>query len=205
MGVASCRWVRPDLMTSSNSVPLARNDAGQHVERGEGRGQRGQHRQAHRRRDDVVGALGHVDVIVRVHRGVDAARRAEDLVGPVGEHLVNVHVVAGARAGLIHVHDELIAMLPAENLVGRLDDGVGQARLQPAGLLVRERGRALDPDHRVHEGRQRTEPGDRKILGRAQRLDAVQRVGRDGLFAQGIAFEAGGGHGLRRSSLGAAE
>ena len=25
MGVASCRWVRPDLMTSSNSVPLARN------------------------------------------------------------------------------------------------------------------------------------------------------------------------------------
>ena len=51
--------------------------------------------------------------------------------------------MAGARAGLIQVDDELLAMLPGENLVGRLDDRVGQPRLQPAGLLVRERGRRL--------------------------------------------------------------
>ena len=52
-----------------------------------------------------------------------AARLAEHLRGAVGQHLVGVHVVRGAGAGLIHVDDELIAERAGQNLVGGGDDG----------------------------------------------------------------------------------
>ena len=45
------------------------------------------------RREHVVGGLSHVDVIVGVHQAVLAFGSAEQLAGPVGEHLVDVHVV----------------------------------------------------------------------------------------------------------------
>jgi hypothetical protein len=185
--------------------PLGQQRGGEGVERRERGGKRGQHREAHGGRDHIVGALRHVHVIVRVDRRVAPARLPQQLVGPVGQHLVYVHVVAGTRAGLIHVHDELIAMLPPEDLVGRRDDGVGQPRLEPAGLLVGQGRGALDPHDRVHEGRQRPEARDRKVLRRAQRLDAVQRVRGDGLLAERIAFEAGTGHGPVRFGVGSHE
>ena len=53
---------------------LGQQRRGQEVERGERGGQRGQHREPHRGRDHVVGALGHVDVIVGMHRRVLPAR-----------------------------------------------------------------------------------------------------------------------------------
>ena len=61
------------------------------------------------RRDRVVRGLRHVDVIVRMHGRVRAARAAEDLVGAIREHLVHVHVVRRSGAGLIRIDDELIA------------------------------------------------------------------------------------------------
>ena len=132
MGVASCRCVRPDFTMSSNAVPLASSEVREGVERAEHGRKRGQHREPHRRGDHVVGALGHVDVIVRMDRRVDAARLAEDLVGAVREDFVNVHVVARARARLVHVHDELVAVPAAEHLVGGLHDRVGE-RVPRAG------------------------------------------------------------------------
>ena len=87
-------------------------------------------RQPRGRRKDVVGGLAHVDVIVRVHHGVGAARAAEKLGRAVGEHLVGVHVVRRARAGLVHVDDELIAQLAGKDFVCRGDDGIGNARVE---------------------------------------------------------------------------
>ena len=63
-----------------------------------------------------------------MHQRVLAARAAEELGGAIGEHLVHVHVVRRAGAGLIDVDDELIAKRAAEHLVRRRDDGVGDAR-----------------------------------------------------------------------------
>src|SRR6185436_3701769 len=40
----------------------------------------------------VVGRLRHVDVIVRMHRRITAARRAKNLIGSIGEDFVDVHV-----------------------------------------------------------------------------------------------------------------
>ena len=67
-----------------------------------------------------------------------AARAAEQLGGAVGQHLVHVHVVRRAGAGLIDVDDELIAQLPGEHLVGGPDDRVADLR----GRAVRARALA---------------------------------------------------------------
>ena len=73
-------------------------------------------RQARRRREHVVRRLAHVHVIVRMHARVGAARLAEELGGAVRDHFVRVHVVRGARARLIDVHDELVAQVrPTES------------------------------------------------------------------------------------------
>ena len=104
MGTASCMCVRPDLSTRVEGArrarrtppPARRERAGSRatlVERGH----------AHRRRERVVGRLRHVDVVVGVDDRVVAALpaahalRGQDLDGPVGEHLVGVHVVADTR------------------------------------------------------------------------------------------------------------
>ena len=86
---------------------------------------------------------------------------------------------------------------PASTSSAAGDDGVGQARLEPPGFLVGQGGGPLDPDHGVHEGGQRPEAGDREVLDGTQRLDAVERVGGDGLLAEGIFFDASRHVGLR--------
>ena len=112
IGIASCRCVRPVFTTSSNSVALGGQRAAQRLERrDERRRAASRQREANRRRDHVVRRLRHVDVIVRMHGRVLAALSAEDLVGAIGQHLVRVHVVRRARAGLIRIDDELIAVL----------------------------------------------------------------------------------------------
>ena len=88
----------------------------------------------HRGREGVVGRLAAVDVVVRVHRRLGAERRAEQLVGPVGDHLVGVHVGLGAGAGLPHHQREMLVEPAVRDLLGRARDRVGEVRL--------ERGRA---------------------------------------------------------------
>ena len=87
--------------------------------------QRGERGEPQRGRDHVIGTLGHVDVIVGMHRRIAAPRGTQDFVGPVREHLVTVHVVAGAGARLIDIDDELLAVLAAQDFVGGAHDGIG--------------------------------------------------------------------------------
>ena len=86
----------------------------------------------HRRGKHVVGGLSHVDVVVRVHQRVLAARAAEDLGGAVGEHLVRVHVVRGAGPRLVHVDDELVAELAGEHFIRRSHDRIRDLRCPAA-------------------------------------------------------------------------
>jgi hypothetical protein len=48
--------------------------------------------------------------------------------------------VTGAGTGLIDIHDELVPVLPGKNLVRSLHDGISQARLQAARLLMHQGG-----------------------------------------------------------------
>ncbi len=53
-------------------------------------------RHVHGGREDVIGALAFVDVIVRVHFTRHAPFAAEQLTGTIGQHFVHVHVALGA-------------------------------------------------------------------------------------------------------------
>jgi hypothetical protein len=63
--------------------------------------------------------------------------------------------VRRAGSGLIRVDDELIVVLMGEHLVGRLNDGIGSLRIEPARLFVRQRRCLLDPNLRSNERPQR--------------------------------------------------
>ncbi len=126
-----------------------------------------------------------------MHRRVGAEFAAQYLVGAIREDLVAVHIVRSSRTGLVYVHDELIPMLSCEHFIGGLHYGIGEAGLEPSGLLVGQGRRALDPDYRVHECGQGTEAGDGEVLGGAQGLDPVKRFGRNFLRAKRVAFGAG--------------
>ena len=54
----------------------------------------------HGRGVGVVGALRLVDMVVRVNRLLGPEATSHDLDGPVGDHLVGVHVALGARTRL---------------------------------------------------------------------------------------------------------
>ena len=130
IGTASCRCVRPVFRIRANSTLFSSRPLARPLARREQIRHHRHDRQARRGRVHVVRGLPHVDVIVRVDARVLAARAAEDLRRAVGEDLVRVHVVRGAGARLIDVHDELVAQLPGEHVVGRADD---RGRDRPVG------------------------------------------------------------------------
>ena len=110
--------------------------------------------------NDVVRGLAQVDVIVRVH---DAARAGKDRGGPVGHHLVGVHVRRGARTGLEHVEREMRIESAVGDLLRRLRNRIGHLRVQQSELAIHLRRGLLDQSHRAEEPARKTDPADRKI------------------------------------------
>ncbi len=137
--------------------------------------------------DGVVGGLGHVDMVVRVDP-VFAQLAAQDLGGPVGDHLVGVHIVAGAGAGLERVDDELVIPAPIDDLLGSLDDGSGARFIQQPQVAVDFGGSALDGCHRPDERPPGAQPGDGEIVHGALGLHAVQGLLRHLNLTQRIAL-----------------
>ena len=87
--------------------------------------QHGNGSNVHGRGEGIVGGLGHIDVIIGVQQLL-----ADDLITPVGDDLIGVHVGLRAGAGLPHDQREVIVQLAADHLVAGLRD-CGQ-------LLVRQ-------------------------------------------------------------------
>ncbi|CAM5388191.1 hypothetical protein SCALM49S_03767 [Streptomyces californicus] len=124
-GVASIRCVRPDFTTSAEFGRFPPQGIGQMIERrcqvgGDGGGGR----DVDGGREDVVGRLGGVHVVV----GMDRAPQA--FGGEGGDHLVGVHVRGGARAGLEHVHREVVVPAARRDLLRRLLDRGRDVRIQ---------------------------------------------------------------------------
>ena len=80
-------------------------------------------RHVHRRREDVVGTLAFVDVIVRMDLTLHAAHAAKQFAGPVCQHFVHVHVALGTGTGLPDGEGEFVGMLARQHFVGGVDDG----------------------------------------------------------------------------------
>src|SRR5205085_9930803 len=72
--------------------------------------------------EGVVGRLRLVDVVVGLDRLLAAHLTAGQLDGPVGDHLVGVHVGLRAAAGLPDAQREVAVELAGDDLVGGPDD-----------------------------------------------------------------------------------
>ena len=94
----------------------------QPIECGEHLIQPPQHAQPDRRGNRIVGRLRHVDVIVGADQFGIAALAAQNLNRPIGDHLVGVHVVAGARARLKRIDAKLIVPLAVDHFLRGLHD-----------------------------------------------------------------------------------
>ena len=212
-GVASARCVRPILMILSHCgrfvgqrllQPLQRRD--QLFADGHGHGH------VDGRGERVVGALPHVDVVVRMDRLLRLqAVAAEHLDRPVGDHLVDVHVARGARAGLEDVDRELVVELALGHLAAGVQHGldllVVERVLAAAGELAQVAvGHAGGVFHQSHGMNQRfgqRPAGDGEILDGPLRLGAVIRQGGNANLSHGIAFDAEVGHKAKLLSISA--
>src|SRR3546814_10397853 len=65
------------------------------------------------------------------------ALAAEDLVGAVGDHLVDIHVGLRARAGLPHDERKMLVPLARSHFAGGLDDRLAKSGIKFLKLDVR--------------------------------------------------------------------
>ena len=120
---------------------------------------------------------------------------AEQLVGAVGDDLVEVHVALGARAGLPHDKREMIVELALDHLARGADDGVGAALVEQAELEVGLCGRKLDDAERMHERDRHAVDADAEILARAFGLRPPIAIGGDFDGTETVGLDAGRGAG----------
>ena len=73
----------------------------------------------------IVGALAHVDMVVRVNRSLASKLSSHNLDGSVGDDLVDVHVRLGSRSGLEDDEGEVVDEFTRDDLVRGLADGIG--------------------------------------------------------------------------------
>ncbi len=95
-------------------------DPDQALRRGDQPVLQGRHRRnVHGRRKSVVGGLTHIDVIIGM-----AELLPGNLIGPVRDDLVGIHIGLGPRPGLPHDQGEMVIQKPPDHLVRRRADGI---------------------------------------------------------------------------------
>jgi hypothetical protein len=141
--------------------------------------------------EGVVGRLAHVHVVVRVDGVLAAQPPADELDGPVRDHLVDVHVGLGARAGLPDVQREFAVQLAADDFAGDPADQVGLPSGQPPGAGVDDRGSLLDVAVGVVDGLGHAVVADIEVDQRPLCLRAPVVVGRDLHLAERVALGPG--------------
>ena len=151
-------------------------------------------RDVHRRGERVVGALAFVHVVVGVHRTVALTKGASrQHMGPVGHHLIDVHVALRPGARLPHHQWKLIVQLAGQNLFACRHDEVLLGRIQGAELAVGQGRCALQvgkgPNNLHGHGARGT---DFEVVAGALGLGAPILVSRDVNFAERVFFDAGG-------------
>ena len=131
-------------------------------------------------------------MVVRVDVLVVALLVPQDLQGPVGDHLIGVHVGAGARTALDHVHGEVLVQGTVGDLLAGLLDGAGHPVVQQAQRVVRPGCGPLHLGERDDELREvgRRNVGDAEVLHSPQGLHAVVGAGGNVTVTQQIVLGA---------------
>ena len=126
----------------------------------------------HGRRKRVVRALRAVDVVVRVHEVF-----AQQLIGAVGNNLVDIHIRLRAAAGLPDGEREVAVERAVEDLVAGSLDGAGAAGVEHAELRIGARRCELHDRKRADDLRRDLLGTDTEIFIAALRLRAPVTVG----------------------------
>ncbi len=140
---------------------------------------RDRRRHLDRRRNHVVARLPEVDVVVGVHRGPRAALPAEQLDGPVGDHLVGIHVGRGSAPSLEHIDDELPVERSVDDVLGGSGDRAREVLVEQSQLAIDQGRLLLDQPDGADEPPGQAQIADRKVDLRAHGVGAVIGVIRD--------------------------
>ena len=112
-------------------------------------------------------------MVVRVHE-----RLAQQLIGAVGNDLVDIHIRLRAAAGLPDGEREVAVERAVKDLVAGSLDRAGPARIEHAKLRIRTRGGKLHDRERADNLRRHLLGADAEIFKAALRLRAPVTVGR---------------------------
>ena len=138
-------------------------------------------------REGIVRALGMIDVVI----GMDVqvlALGLQNLLGPVSDDFVDVHVELRATAGHPYGQGEIAIELAGQDVIAGLDNGIGPVAVDDAQFLVGQGSGffqvSKDGDH---FGRNLFR-ADLKILEAALCLGTPEFVSRDFDFSHRISF-----------------
>ena len=123
-------------------------------------------REVDRGRDDVVAALATIDMVIRVHGAAEPGGRQ------AGDHLVGIHVRAGAGAGLHDADRELVGMLSGRDLERGRRDRRGELRLEFAEFAIGLGRSPLDQAEGADQRSRHGQAADLEILDCALGLGA---------------------------------
>src|SRR5204862_262229 len=115
---------------------------------------------------------------------------AEQFVGAVRDHLVQVHVGLGAGAGLPDNQRKLSVELAVDHVLRRLDDRARALAIDEAERLVHLGGGAFDEAERADQWQGHALLADAEVLPRTLRLRAPVFVRRDRDRAERVGFGA---------------
>ena len=131
-------------------------------------------------------------MIVRMNRLLRAEFAAQQFVGAVGDHLVEVHVGLGAGPGLPHHQRKMIVELALDHLARGAGDGAGAPLVDQPQFAVGLGRRELDDAERVNDLDRHPVLADAEILPRAFGLRAPIAVGGNLDRTETVGLGAGG-------------
>ena len=127
-----------------------------------------------------------------MNRRLGAELAAEQFVGAIGDHLVEVHVGLGAGAGLPDHQRKMIVELAVDHLARGADDGAGAALVEQPELAIGFGRGKLDDAKRANDVHRHPVLADAEILPRSLGLRAPIAVGGNLDRTEAVGLGAGG-------------
>src|SRR6201996_3483920 len=125
-------------------------------------------------RNHVVTGLSHVHMVIGMDRIFQPDRLARDLTHAIRDHLVGVHVGAGAGTGLENVERKAAVQLSLDNLFRSLNDEACTLSVESLTIPIGLGGAPLDKPERANQWTTKAISADGKIEDRALGGGAIQ-------------------------------
>ena len=124
-----------------------------------------------------------------MYRAVVPLPGAQDFTGPVGYHLIHVHICACSRAALNSIYNKFLPEGAVHHFPAGLYDRFRNLRVQPAGRKIGNRRRFFNQRQIFQKNRVHRVPGNLKIFLCPQGLNAVIGIFRYCFCSDRICFQ----------------